>query len=338
MKHFILKLCLLFIVQLSLSQAFARYIYVPFDESMQRLEGAPISERYSLYKRIYEEINPDKIPIFSDPKIPKIIHQIWLGSYKLPKDFIEYGKQWQALHPDWEYKLWRDEDVEKLDFPDKDLYDKASSYQEKAAILKYNILKKFGGLYVDVDYKPIRRFDYLNYTYQFYTGILPPKETRNNVQVSNSIIGSVPNNRIINETLREIRHVWDTTEKEFIESHQKRQSKQIAGLYKIRIEETFNRVLQRTITYVDRAIVLPPTYLNIIVRNKILDPYLEAIGINKRERYYYVIHRETLAAERKDGTRIIENLSQIKIEEGFFKRNYNKFKNIILDLYHNFSY
>ena len=34
---------------------------------------------------------------------PRIIHQIWFDS---PADQAAYMKEWQKLHPAWEYHLW----------------------------------------------------------------------------------------------------------------------------------------------------------------------------------------------------------------------------------------
>lgn len=333
----LLKIILVFSISCLCGVASARYIYVSFDKSMQLIEKAPISYRYNLYKDIYEKNNPDILPAKETILIPKIIHQIWLGPYKSPSEFLKYADIWKELHPNWEYKLWTEKDVKNLTFPDRDLYDKASSYQEKAEILKYTILNQFGGLYVDVDYKPIRKFDYLHHTYKFYGGILPPGEKNNNVHVSTSIIATAPNSLIMKLTLDRIRYVWDEVEKEFYQEKHVDNS-DIALLYKKRVEDSFNYIVENKIQYTPRAIILPPTYLNIIIRNKLIDPYLEAIGINARQRFFHIIHRETLASERKDGTRLVKNLSKNEIEENFLLKNLKKLKHVVLDFYHKYSY
>jgi hypothetical protein len=334
----LIKIFIVAIIFLAGPCCFAKFIYVSFDESMQRLEDRPVTTQYNIYKKIFEENNPDLITPTNDPTIPKIIHQIWIGPYKMPEEFAKYAASWQELHPDWQYKLWQDRDVDTLDFSDRDLYDKSSTYQEKAAILKYAILKNFGGLYADIDCKPVRKFDYLHYGYSFYTGILPPNDSENNVWVSGSIIGAAPNNLIVTQTLKQIRAVWENAEQAFIQEANMKDNESIMLLYKTRAIESFNESLRNNIALVKDAIVLPPTYFNINIRNQILDPYLEALGINKRERYYYIIHRETLATERQDGTRLVVNLSSVKTQENFFRRIMYRFKEIFLDFYHKFSY
>lgn len=87
--------------------------------------------------------------------IPKIIHQIWLGDEKPPYRLME---TWEAMHPDWEYKLWTDENI-------KDVIELLPQYHEieeycgKADILRYQILHKFGGVFIDADSQCLRRLD-----------------------------------------------------------------------------------------------------------------------------------------------------------------------------------
>ena len=42
-------------------------------------------------------------------KIPKIIHQIWVGGKKIPQKYKKLIKTVKDVHPDWEYKLWTNE-------------------------------------------------------------------------------------------------------------------------------------------------------------------------------------------------------------------------------------
>jgi mannosyltransferase OCH1-like enzyme len=52
--------------------------------------------------------------------IPKIIHQIWIGSKKKPDIWIDtFKKDYINDNPDWDYKLWDDENILELfdEFP-----------------------------------------------------------------------------------------------------------------------------------------------------------------------------------------------------------------------------
>ena len=45
-------------------------------------------------------------------KIPKIIHQIWIGDKS--KQPVELMKTWETMNPTWEYKLWTEENIPEL--------------------------------------------------------------------------------------------------------------------------------------------------------------------------------------------------------------------------------
>jgi len=91
--------------------------------------------------------------------IPRIIHQTW-KSADLPRDFRHWQKSWRDLHPDFEYRFWTNEDLEDLvetHFPDwRRLF---WAYKEnicRVDLARYLILKRHGGLYVDMDFECLR--------------------------------------------------------------------------------------------------------------------------------------------------------------------------------------
>ena len=106
-----------------------------------------------------------------------------MGPHPFPKEAKAWQETWQNLHPDWEYKLWTNEDVELLDFENITYYNEAKNWGEKADILRYEILYRFGGLYADIDQSCLKPFDILHHTCDFYTGVhaLPLMLVKNNV-------------------------------------------------------------------------------------------------------------------------------------------------------------
>ena len=124
-------------------------------------------KNWQLFEKLFEDnylnYTGDKADI-----IPKRIHQIWLGS-PLPDKFKAYTDSWRVFHPEWEYKLWTDKDVEGLNIKNKKQYNFSKNYGMKADILRYEILAKAGGLYVDVDFECLKPFDSLMYL-KFFTG------------------------------------------------------------------------------------------------------------------------------------------------------------------------
>ncbi|MBU6446843.1 MAG: hypothetical protein KGQ49_05540, partial [Verrucomicrobia bacterium] len=136
-------------------------------------------------------------------KIPKIIHQIWLGG-QLPEKYRALQATWLAKHPDWEYRLWTDADVQDFPFTNRERFEKAVNVGEKADIFRYEILNVYGGLYVDTDFECVRPFDVFHHLLDFYTGILGAYADGQEVHIGNSLIGTVPHHPIIQSCLKEI--------------------------------------------------------------------------------------------------------------------------------------
>lgn len=82
--------------------------------------------------------------------IPKIIHQIWIGPNKRPDVWMDTVRDF-CIKYDFEYMLWDEERIYKLEMTNRTFYDDMSSYNGKSDILRYEILYKYGGVYVDAD-------------------------------------------------------------------------------------------------------------------------------------------------------------------------------------------
>ena len=93
-------------------------------------------------------------------KIPATIHQIWLGS-KVPERILKNAKSIKSANPGYEYKLWTDADAEAFHFDNKKIFNEVKNFGQKSDILRYAILKKYGGIYLDTDFIGIKSFDNL---------------------------------------------------------------------------------------------------------------------------------------------------------------------------------
>ena len=319
---FILQLLIL------LPNAYSQLNWVDFDYSMQVNNDLPKNELYQQLSQVYYNNHPDEHECSSLPLIPKKIHQIWLGPVSIPQQYQEYAETWKKLHPDWEYKLWRESDIEFWEFSTRDLFNKASSYQEKSDILRYEILNKFGGLYVDMDYKAIKRMDDLHCLYNFYGSIEPPLNGDNQVTITNAIIGSSANNKILDRTLALIREHWNDVEAGFREEAKHLGDRSaIIHLAVNRTMMPFNQAIREKIDVIPKSVILPPTYLSIEVRSdKLFDPLKRMIGINSRRLFFRTIWPETMATQNRGGNRIIFNLSDVNIDEPWYIVMYYKLK------------
>jgi mannosyltransferase OCH1-like enzyme len=91
--------------------------------------------------------------------IPKIIHQTWKTD-RIPEAWQPWTRTWRVFHPDWQYRLWADEDNRRFvetHYPDFiETYEGFSYNIQRADAVRYLILYKLGGLYVDLDFECLR--------------------------------------------------------------------------------------------------------------------------------------------------------------------------------------
>jgi len=133
-------------------------------------------------------------------RIPKKIHQIWIGPHPLPTSCKKFQQTWLELHPDWEYKLWTDKDIEEFELTNKKLYDQSTNWGQKADIARYEILYRLGGLYIDTDFECIRSFDIFHYSCDFYAGIV--NNCPSKFLIANGLIGSAPGHQLLKEVIK----------------------------------------------------------------------------------------------------------------------------------------
>jgi mannosyltransferase OCH1-like enzyme len=94
--------------------------------------------------------------------IPKIVHQTW-KTHTVPDHWQESHLGWKTLcdENDWTYMLWTDEDNESLIATHYSWFlDRYKAYKhniQRADAVRYFILHKYGGLYVDLDIAPIAK-------------------------------------------------------------------------------------------------------------------------------------------------------------------------------------
>lgn len=93
--------------------------------------------------------------------IPRLFHHIWLGPRPMPSSHKTYINGWKAEHKGWSFKLWDDNDLTPDQFANYDLIKAATSYAQKADIMRYEILYKYGGVYLDCDFECLRNINSL---------------------------------------------------------------------------------------------------------------------------------------------------------------------------------
>ena len=82
--------------------------------------------------------------------IPKIIHQLWIGTKPRPSNFMN---TWKEKNPEFEYILWNEEEFIKrnISFECQDKIDSMEEINGKADIMRWEILWRYGGVFLDAD-------------------------------------------------------------------------------------------------------------------------------------------------------------------------------------------
>lgn len=119
--------------------------------------------------------------------IPRVFHQIWINRSNpaLPEKFSAYRNSWLQRHPGWEYKLWN---LDNLDFvPQRlDLVKSAPSYAQMADVLRYEILHRHGGIYIDTDFECLRSIE------PILEGVQNFACSEDGLSITNALIGASP--------------------------------------------------------------------------------------------------------------------------------------------------
>lgn len=98
----------------------------------------------------------------------KVIHRIWLGPNPMPENYQEFGRKWAELNPDWQVLDWNESSLQELDMinshvlehlatpgPGQTIHPVALATQQ-ADVIDYELIYRFGGLYVNTDIEPVR--------------------------------------------------------------------------------------------------------------------------------------------------------------------------------------
>ncbi len=130
--------------------------------------------------------------------IPKIIHYVWVGGKPLTPLAKRCIASWQQHLPDYELKLWTEENS-----PMEHHYVQAMYAQKKWAFvsdyIRFWVLEREGGIYLDCDTEVLKSFDDLLHHEAFFG------KTKDGMTAA-GVIGAVPHHPAIQAMLR----VYDT--------------------------------------------------------------------------------------------------------------------------------
>ncbi len=209
-------------------------------------------------------------PVIHDqPLIPKVIHFIWLGPQAFPPNSVENIRTWIAEHPTWKVKFWTDsprdppcngmEVLHVKDFPFQLLqscYEKTENWGEKSDILRFEILYREGGVYVDHDANCLQAFESLHHSYDFYAGLEtphPPVMGRC-ITAGTGVIGARAQHPAIYRVLELINQRWKNIHKKYRGSDGYSRTQRVMECTYIMLTEVLNEGLSPP------SIVFPAAY------------------------------------------------------------------------------
>ena len=110
-------------------------------------------------------------------KIPKIIHQIWLDKPSMTQFFIKLTDTWKSKNPEWKHILWDKENAQSFleeSFSNwLPFYEQLTYNVQRFDLLRYLILIKYGGIYVDADYECLDKIDSILEDQSIFFGLEP---------------------------------------------------------------------------------------------------------------------------------------------------------------------
>lgn len=99
--------------------------------------------------------------------IPTKIHYCWFGHNEMPQLAIDCIASWHKYVPDWEYKLWNEENFDvNCNRYTAEAY-AAGKYAFVSDYVRLWALANEGGLYLDVDFEVYKPFDNLLHHHAF---------------------------------------------------------------------------------------------------------------------------------------------------------------------------
>lgn len=91
--------------------------------------------------------------------IPKRIHYCWFGHGEMPQLAKDCIASWHKYMPDWEYKLWNEDNFDINIVPYTQEAYESGKYAFVSDYVRLWALENYGGLYLDTDVEVFKPFD-----------------------------------------------------------------------------------------------------------------------------------------------------------------------------------
>jgi mannosyltransferase OCH1-like enzyme len=132
--------------------------------------------------------------------IPKKIHLIWLGG-EVPGKFQVLVDRIKSINSDYEIKEWNDSNID-FELINQNLFNNTQNLGAKSDILRFEVLNRYGGVYMDYDFYQVKNFDSV-----LDCDFFASSDDLSEKQVWNSIVGSVAGHPICKKFLDGLKDV-----------------------------------------------------------------------------------------------------------------------------------
>jgi inositol phosphorylceramide mannosyltransferase catalytic subunit len=133
----------------------------------------------------------------AEHKIPRVIHRIWLGPDPVPDEFESYAESWRRHHPEWELRLWRDEDLPELSCAAQ--IGRTRRFKAIYDMTRLELLRQMGGVVIDLDVEALRPIDPLLEGVTAFVG-----RTSSGNRVGNQVIGAVARHPLLEHAIERL--------------------------------------------------------------------------------------------------------------------------------------
>lgn len=172
------------------------YYSLFFVKQLDQVRELDQAEAY-VYSFIAEKTLPGEFCLreTDSPRIPKIIHYIWIGRARLPEEYQKNIESWRRFCPDYEIVEWNESnyDFGKYRYTWEAMEHRQYMYATDAA--RKDILYTYGGIYFDTDVELLKSIDDLRYQ-EAFIGIDDGGQVN-----SGSGLGAVKGHEMIREML-----------------------------------------------------------------------------------------------------------------------------------------
>ena len=137
----------------------------------------------------------------------KKIHFVWISRQNkpIPEICLQFIDTWKTMYHDWDVKIWGNADIAGLNDPVLDACWNDPNIREAQVCnrMRMSIVYNVGGLYADIDTKPIKRIDelILNSKYDMVIGYTQARTKTMGYTVDTNIFYASAGNIIIREIM-----------------------------------------------------------------------------------------------------------------------------------------